>query len=292
MSHIEFPAYLSRYKDVTRGLTSDELLKIRLSATHAKKSLPEYTNRPHGCDDWQLIYLSGGCGYYQYGDRVEKLGPNVLIIFRPFEPQQYAYYGESCPIINWVHFSGTAVESIMQNFQLLDKKYLYLPQNVDPIMLNLFTKLQLQLRLYPNHNSMCWSVFIEILTLAAGNLVEEEFKIDIDLKNKYSGQINMILRDMQNNLNTRHEVEYYAEKLHLSPSRFAHVFKNLTGYSPIEYKNQLRIEGAKRLLTNSNETVDGISVELGYDSVSTFSKMFKKKTGYSPSNYRNMNHIK
>lgn len=289
MSHIEFPAYLSRYKDVTRGFTSDELLKIRLSATHAKKSAPEYTNRPYGCDDWQLIYLSGGCGYYQYGDRVEKLGPNVLVVFRPHEPQQYAYYGESCPIINYVHFSGTAVETIMQKFQLVDKKYLYLPQTVDPIMLNLFTKLQLQLRLYPNHNSMCWSVFIEILTLAASTMIHDDFKIDIDLNNKYSGQINMILRDMQNNLHLHRQVEYYAERLHLSPSRFAHVFKSLTGYSPIEYKNQLRIESAKHLLVNSNETIDRIGLELGYDSVSTFSKMFKRKTGYSPNMFRNMN---
>lgn len=292
MSYIEFPEYLSRYNDITVGYASSELLNISVSATHTKKSMPEYTNRPQGRDDWQLIYLSDGYGYYQYGNRIEKLGPNVLVIFRPGEPQQYAYYGEGCPIINYVHFSGTAAESLLQNFQLADKPYCYLPQTADPIMLNLFTKLQLQLRLYPNHNNMCWSVFMEILTLASGSLIEEDFKIDIDLNNKYSGQINDILRDMQNNLDNHQQVKDYAERMHLSPSRFAHVFKSLTGYSPIEYKNNLRIESAKHLLIKSTETIERISIELGYDSLSTFSKMFKRKTGHSPNMYRMINRKK
>lgn len=292
MEKIKFPPSLYTYNDPVRGFVSDELLYISKSETRFKKKLPEYTDRPHGRDDWQIIYLSNGCGYYQFGNEVMKLGPCVLLVFKPFEPQQYAYYGEDCPVINFVHFCGTAAGELLKRFGLDDKPYYYLRPTSDQSVVNLFLKLQLQLRLHPNDNHLCWGVFLELLALMCNSRVDNERTLDLENVGKYTDEIAEILREIHNNPAARCQVKDYADRLHLSASRFAHIFKSLTGSAPIEYRNNLRIDNAKNILLNSTASIEEIAFSLGYDNLANFSKAFKNKTGCSPTQYRSIQSIK
>lgn len=65
-------------------------------------------------------------------------------------------------------------------------------------------------------------------------------------------------------------------------------FKGATGSSLIEYLQNLRIEGAKRLLEADVYPVDEISAMVGYEDTSFFRRLFKRSTGLSPSHYRRM----
>ena len=288
MPKIDFPEYLNKYIDPIRGFNSDEILKIHQSESKFKKTSNEYTDRPYGRDDWQLIYLSDGYGTFQYGDDVVKLGPSVLIVFKPFEPQQYAYYGHECPeVINYVHFSGTGVSELMRRFGFSDQPYYYMRPSGDRNIVSLFLKMQLQMLTYPEDNHMYWSVFLELLTALTKNRLDREQNIEVHNAGKYTDAITQIMRDMQSNVSAKCQVKDYAEQLHLSPSRFAHIFKSLTGVSPIEYKNNLRIENAKTMLIGTQQSIEEIGFANGYDTLANFSKAFKNKTGVSPTQYRN-----
>ncbi|MBR5767422.1 MAG: helix-turn-helix transcriptional regulator [Clostridia bacterium] len=63
-------------------------------------------------------------------------------------------------------------------------------------------------------------------------------------------------------------------------------FKWKYGVSPIKYISQLRIDEAKRLL--SNYSVKKVSAELSYSSVYVFSRAFSKACGMSPSEYKRL----
>lgn len=75
---------------------------------------------------------------------------------------------------------------------------------------------------------------------------------------------------------------------HFSCSRsyLSHQFKKNCDMSIREYINQLRIEDAKTLLTNSKLNVTEISIVVGFNDSNYFSKIFKKITGVSPAHYR------
>ncbi len=63
-------------------------------------------------------------------------------------------------------------------------------------------------------------------------------------------------------------------------------FRQLYGYTPIEYRNLLRIARAKELLHNSNMSVNEITYFLGFESPSYFIQLFKRTEGSTPRQYR------
>ena len=71
----------------------------------------------------------------------------------------------------------------------------------------------------------------------------------------------------------------------------AHIFKEVTGFSPIQYQNNLKIQEAKSLLLKTDVSVEYIADILGYSSIAHFSKQFKAHTNLSPLNYRK-HHLK
>ena len=68
---------------------------------------------------------------------------------------------------------------------------------------------------------------------------------------------------------------------------FRRVFKEVTGQSPVQYFNQLRIEYAKRQFQQFHSvfTVKEVAAFSGFKDPYHFSKVFKKHEGISPSEY-------
>jgi transcriptional regulator GlxA family with amidase domain len=63
-------------------------------------------------------------------------------------------------------------------------------------------------------------------------------------------------------------------------------FKRATGLALIDYLQNLRIEEAEHLLESSEQSVDEICFEIGYEDPSFFRRLFKRRTGVAPAQYR------
>lgn len=72
----------------------------------------------------------------------------------------------------------------------------------------------------------------------------------------------------------------------LSPCYFSHSFKRKTGFSPLEYVVNTRIERAKVLLARTTKPVAEIAYEVGYSSGASLTNQFLKRVGMSPRQYR------
>lgn len=81
-------------------------------------------------------------------------------------------------------------------------------------------------------------------------------------------------------------VDSIASALFLNKHYIAHVFKDETGYSPMDYVISLRMNRAKALLTETDKNISEIAMECGYKDFTYFSKQFKKHTNLSPSKFR------
>lgn len=79
-----------------------------------------------------------------------------------------------------------------------------------------------------------------------------------------------------------------AAKVHLNPSYLSQMFKQKTKVNFGDYVLNLRMEEAKRLLSQTSLRVTEISERLGYTDVSYFGNAFKRVTNLTPSQYRKM----
>ncbi|OUM20111.1 helix-turn-helix transcriptional regulator [Butyricicoccus porcorum] len=76
------------------------------------------------------------------------------------------------------------------------------------------------------------------------------------------------------------------EALHISPYYLSHVFKQMSGYSPVQYLLRRRIGEAQTLLITTDLPITTIAGMVGYDTQSYFNLQFTKNVGMPPKKYR------
>lgn len=85
---------------------------------------------------------------------------------------------------------------------------------------------------------------------------------------------------------TQRSVQFYAEKLHLTPKYFSKTIMEVNGKSVLELIDEMVIMAAKALLKSSNLTVSQVADELNFANPSFFGTYFKKRSGFTPLQYR------
>lgn len=81
-------------------------------------------------------------------------------------------------------------------------------------------------------------------------------------------------------------IELLASGLNMSRTVFFNKLKSLTGYSPIEFVREVRMERAAEYLHETLLSVSEISYKVGVEDPRYFSRCFKQKFGTTPSEYR------
>ena len=76
-----------------------------------------------------------------------------------------------------------------------------------------------------------------------------------------------------------------AEQASLSPSAFAHLFREVTSRSPDQFLKEMRLDKARELLMDGQFAVTRVSKEVGYGSVSHFISEFRARFGVTPRAY-------
>ena len=95
-----------------------------------------------------------------------------------------------------------------------------------------------------------------------------------------------IVRGIRANPSGEKPVRRLAEENGMEIHMLMRLFRKHLGVSPLEYRNRLRIEEAKRHLAHSTLSMKEIAERLGYRNALYFSTAFRKRTGVSPSLYR------
>ncbi len=93
-----------------------------------------------------------------------------------------------------------------------------------------------------------------------------------------------ILNEMLNN-SQNVSLDNLSFRLNFSKSYIKSQFKKKTGYSILQYFINMKIEKAKKLLSQQKYPISEISDMLGFSSVFYFSRQFKAHTDMSPSEY-------
>ena len=97
--------------------------------------------------------------------------------------------------------------------------------------------------------------------------------------------IESIILHMKSNLDKQLTLDGMCENICFSKSYVKQLFSRKVGEGIIEHFNRLKIEEARRLISEGRYSFTEISDMLGFSSIHYFSRMFKNKTGLSPSEY-------
>jgi YesN/AraC family two-component response regulator len=79
-----------------------------------------------------------------------------------------------------------------------------------------------------------------------------------------------------------------AQMTGLSYSQFSRRFLKAVGSSFTVYLNHVKVIQAQILLTNTKDSIEKISADLGFCNPNYFCSVFRKYTGLSPKAYRKM----
>ena len=77
-----------------------------------------------------------------------------------------------------------------------------------------------------------------------------------------------------------------AEVVEMSPSQFRRAFKATVGQSPHSWLNKRRLEHAKTLLAETEQSIAQIALDCGFSSQSHMTTLFSKHLGTTPNRYR------
>ncbi|MFF2014607.1 AraC family transcriptional regulator [Paenibacillus sp. NPDC058177] len=102
-------------------------------------------------------------------------------------------------------------------------------------------------------------------------------------------KVEKIITFMHQNINSRVTLGQLSDLVQLSPTYLSRTFKEITGYSIIEFFNKLKIDKAKEMILEGDRKIREVAQCLGFTDEFYFSRIFKKLEGISPSEYYSKN---
>ncbi|TDO91321.1 AraC family transcriptional regulator [Halanaerobium saccharolyticum] len=107
---------------------------------------------------------------------------------------------------------------------------------------------------------------------------------------QYNEKITKLIRYINDNLNQKFDLDTLAKMFYLDKYYLAHLFKENTGFSILQYINYKKIMKAKELLAK-NYTCSQVADKLSFGNYSNFYKTFTKEVGMAPSKYQKENSL-
>ena len=138
------------------------------------------------------------------------------------------------------------------------------------------------------NRSLYWDQMISYTLMITFGLLIRNYEKSSELptfNRKSDVQRFALLQFIQENYATV-TLEQVAEKFHYTPEHVSRLFKSTTGKTFTQLLQQVRIEKAQILLSDTNLTVADIASQVGYDTTEHFIRLFKKNLKITPTEYR------
>ncbi|NWL86671.1 AraC family transcriptional regulator [Paenibacillus sp. 79R4] len=267
-----------------------------------QSSIPSH----HYHDAYEILYIISGELYYFIGDRTYQVVGGVLLLIDMNEVHRLINSNGAEYERVTLLFKKEALQSLLpeaENLDLFgcfrsDSNAIKLRGHEQNFVEELFDKLirENTNASNPANSSASAELYVrlrlmELLIFIQRKCVNGQNDYFIESNRTYR-QISQIINHIHENYNQRLTLEDISKKFYLSLSHLSRIFKESTGFTFIEYVNNVRMKEACTLLKNSKLTVSEISGLVGFESQTHFGRIFKSIVGIPPLKYRKMNQSK
>lgn len=227
---------------------------------------------------------------YLAGDNQQFAVSKGEFLLLPPLTRQYGYKSSDCSFY-WLHFHAANGSQTAGPAPLTDDKegyVIHLPQfgtlrNVEKIIV-MMKQLQDSVRSY---NQTVLGNYMSTVILC--ELYSQTLPTDADpFKRTKQEQLYHDIVDYIKWSRSEHiKVSQIAAYFGYNEKYLSHLFTVISGISLKQYILQQKMELAKFLLTDTNQNVSEVSLQLGYKDCHNFMKSFKKIVGLTPTGFRN-----
>lgn len=231
--------------------------------------------RENGRSDYHILLITEGSVEAEYDNKMYTLKNGNILIYEPGEKQRYSWEKDSAYL--WLHFNGTSIHEIINDFGLKGGVY---TTDYNKEVFEGFSRL-IDRFSQPALNRL---VNGTLLTLLA-NISYSVSRIN---KTKSSDAISEILTYINMNYNKKITINELVLKSGYSRSRFFKLFSSAVNTTPIAYQQDIRLNNACELLSTADYSISEIAFCCGFDDPLYFSRVFKNRYGVSPGKYRKL----
>lgn len=229
-------------------------------------------------EDHHIILTCSGVLRVLVNNEIVSASDGSLIYIPPYTPHDYIYTPGHGTTYYWLHFEGQKVNEIMT---LTDLNWgIYHIEN----MLELVHILDNILSVPSYHKDsyyMALNGYLQIFlsTLCRALTMPYPFS-------STSGKLLQIVNSIRNTPEDALTNPEYADLCGISEYHFIRLFRQHTGMTPHQFRNQSLMVKAQHLLLDTDMNISEIAQAIKIDDALYFSRLFKKHFGTSPSIYR------
>ena len=243
-----------------------------------------FIDRENGMKGYILNLTTRGQGQVFDGDNTFYCNTGDLLLFQPKEPH---FYGRSqnsdCWYHRWIYFRPRAYWADWLEWNSQTNKVGRLTLATEALreeFEQLFISIE---QIHQSGRRLSEEFAMNLLERLLLRCIEEE---PLSEHKMMDPRIIEACQFMTNNLADDIRIEDIANHVFLSPSRLAHLFRELMGINMLRWREDQRIIRAKLLLQTTQESIASIGRIVGYDDQLYFSRVFRKQVGVSPSDFR------
>ena len=242
-----------------------------------------YITRQNGSNEHILIHCVDGKGTVKVEGSSWMLKEREFIIIEAGKAHSYFASKDSPWSIYWIHFCGE--KSLL--FKDIYNKKIGIDDSSEsrmPERIILFEEIYRNLEFGYSSENLEYTSACLWHYLASFRYIQQFRAIN---RHKDSDFVLKAIVFMKSRISSVLSLDEIAAEVNYSPSHFGQKFKQQTGFTPLDYFNQLKIQSACQELDFSDKRIKEIAADLGFFDQYHFSKVFLKHMGQSPSQYKN-----
>ncbi len=268
--------------------------------THGYGNLPE----KHGHDFVELVYVIKGKATHLFEGEQYQIEAGDVFIINPGEVHTYdAKPNEKIEIINCLFLPNLVSSALLQELEIssaIDYFYVHpflnkserfnhllnlrgeASASVLRLLEDIIEELQEKRMGFP---TLVRLQFIQLLIMLSRYYTQETKHDKVNQNDKFL-LVHRICGYLERHSEQKITLELLSALFHTSPRQLNRLFKQEIKQSVIETLHHIRVEKAKRLLSNPDHKIIEVALAAGYDDPSFFSHLFKRIEGCSPGQYR------
>ncbi|OXM82705.1 helix-turn-helix domain-containing protein [Paenibacillus rigui] len=262
---------------------------------HIKRTEPfERTNHFHGT--YEIYYLLSGQRTYFIKDRSYMIYPGDLVFISKNDVHKTSDVGQPGHERIVINFSDKFIQAEHPLYHPALFGVYQQPTHVLSLKLQdqifvqtIMSKLTKELKEKATGFETYIRLLLVELLLFSSRYAERQESVPFEHASPLHKKISEIVQFINIHYAESMTLSGISEQFYMSSYYLSRAFKEITGFTFIEYVNMTRIREAQTLLRETERKIIDIADTVGFENIAHFGRMFKKLTKMTPHEYRKQN---